>query len=259
VAFSGFLAAESSPTAPTSLSSVKPASSLSLRLSPRHCSPGALLPPPRPRFHLAQTTGYAPQVCPSGRVPPSNSPPRLHQMRCRPARTIQTTDSPGGVIDHSWCESAPSAENDDVCWRIALRLAGNSPTFGGMTARAAASAASSYSTGGGGVVLEHRYGAMMLASLLTEDPVQELGDDALPLNIRFQASPVSAVDDMLLSGLAPDGSIRKAAIAVRRAPSLIPSDDKSVKLIGSFLTAVCENWDEISAGQMAFGSGCGDR
>ncbi len=89
----------------------------------------------------------------------------------------------------------------------------------------------------------------MLAGLLTEDPVQELGDDVLPLNIRFQASPVSAVDEILLSGRAPDGGTRKAAIAVRRAPSLIPSDEKSVRLIGSFLTAVSENWDEITAGR----------
>ena len=67
--------------------------------------------------------------------------------------------------------------------------------------------------------------------------------------MRFQASAVSAVDDLLLSGRTPDGGTRKAAIAVRRAPRLIPSEEKSVKLIGSFLKVVSESWDEITAGR----------
>jgi hypothetical protein len=120
---------------------------------------------------------------------------------------------------------------------------------GRMATEVAGSAASSYSTGGGGVVLEHRYGAILLASLLTGDPVQELGDDAAPLNMRFQASTVSAVDDLLISGRTPDGDTREAAIAVRRAPRLIPSDEKSVKLIGSFLKVVSKSWDEIMTGR----------
>jgi hypothetical protein len=38
-----------------------------------------------------------------------------------------------------------------------------------------------YSTGGGGTVLEHVYGATLLADLLTGDPVPMLGDDAVPM------------------------------------------------------------------------------
>ena len=133
---------------------------------------------------------------------------------------------------------------------VVLFVAGQFRTLGRMTARDAGSAASSsYSTGGGGVLLEHRYGAVLLASLLTQDPVQELGDDTAPLTVRFQASAVSAVDDLLISGRTPDGDTRKAVIAVRRSPRLIPSDEKSIKLIGSFLKVVSESWDEITRGR----------
>src|SRR5262245_43726274 len=87
-------------------------------------------------------------------------------------------------------------------------------------------AASSYASGGGGVVLEHQYGATLLASLLTGDPLPELGDDATPTAIRFQASAVSAVDDLLIKGRTPDGGTRQASVGVRRAPKLIKSEAK---------------------------------
>jgi hypothetical protein len=74
-----------------------------------------------------------------------------------------------------------------------------------------------YSTGGGGVVLEHQYGASLLACLLTGDPTSELGDDATPTAVRFQASAVSAVDDLLVSGRTPDGGVRRVSVGVRRA------------------------------------------
>jgi len=49
-------------------------------------------------------------------------------------------------------------------------------------------------------VPEHQYGATLLARLLTGDPLPELGDDVTPAVVRFQASMVSAVDDLLISG-----------------------------------------------------------
>jgi hypothetical protein len=55
---------------------------------------------------------------------------------------------------------------------------------------------SPYSTGDGGTVLEHRYGAV----LLTRGPIPELGDDVTLVSVRFQAGPVSAVDDLLATG-----------------------------------------------------------
>ena len=46
---------------------------------------------------------------------------------------------------------------------------------------------SSYSTRGGGVVLEHRYGALILSHLLTGDPVPELDDGVLKSRYRFSS------------------------------------------------------------------------
>jgi hypothetical protein len=44
-------------------------------------------------------------------------------------------------------------------------------------------------------MLEHQYGATLLASLPTGDPLPQLGDDVTPTEVRFQPSAVSAVDD----------------------------------------------------------------
>jgi hypothetical protein len=109
--------------------------------------------------------------------------------------------------------------------------------------------ASPYSTGGGGTVLEHRYGAMLLASLLARDPIPELGDDVTLVSVRFQASPVSAVDDLLVSGHDRDGGERRVSIGVRRAPALTASDSKSARLLESYVRMVADHWAEISAGR----------
>src|SRR5260370_9348667 len=69
--------------------------------------------------------------------------------------------------------------------------------------------ASPYATGGGGTVLEHRYGAILLACLLIGGPMTELGDDTTPVVVRFQASSVSSVDDLLVVGRTPDGGERR--------------------------------------------------
>jgi hypothetical protein len=99
-------------------------------------------------------------------------------------------------------------------------------------------------------VLEHQYGATLLAGLLTGDPMPELGDDATPVEVRFQASPVSAVDDLLITGHTPDGGARQVSVGVRRAPRLIRSDEeKSVPLIASYLKVVIGAWEEIRAGR----------
>ena len=61
--------------------------------------------------------------------------------------------------------------------------------------------ATRYSTGGGGVVLEHRYGATLIAALLTGAQLPELGDNATAKEVRFQASAYSPVDDLMVIGL----------------------------------------------------------
>lgn len=118
-----------------------------------------------------------------------------------------------------------------------------------MSAKNIPDPASPYSTGGGGQVLEHLYGAILLTSLLTGDPVPPLGDDVVPQSIRFQASDVSVVDDILLEGVTASGARRTVAIAVRRNPALTTSDEKSVPLIRSFIQAVNERWSEVESGQ----------
>src|SRR5713226_8391846 len=96
--------------------------------------------------------------------------------------------------------------------------------------------AAPYATGGGGIVLEHRYGALLLSSLLTGDPVTELGDDAVPVSVRFQAGAVSPVDDLLVTGRTPDGMQRTVSIGVRRAPMLVASEEASGRLFASYLS-----------------------
>lgn len=93
--------------------------------------------------------------------------------------------------------------------------------------------ASPYATGGGGIVLEHRYGAVLLAHLLTGDSIPMLGDDAAPTNVMFQASAHSPVDDLVVIGRTPDGAERRISIGVRRAPSIVASDAPSVHLLAS--------------------------
>ncbi len=109
--------------------------------------------------------------------------------------------------------------------------------------------AAPYSTGGGGVVLEHRYAATLLASLLAHVPVPELGDDVTPQVVRLQASDFSSVDDLVVSGRAPDGDMRHVSIGLRRSPRLVRSEKESVSLIGSYLRGITGSWEEVRAGR----------
>ena len=106
-----------------------------------------------------------------------------------------------------------------------------------------------YSTGGGGTVLEHRYGAVLLAHLLCSDPVAELGDDVAPVQMTFQASAFSPVDDLVVTGRSADGNERRVSIGVRRDPGLVPSEEASVCLVSSYLQVVSEYWPEVAAGR----------
>ena len=78
--------------------------------------------------------------------------------------------------------------------------------------------AAPYATGGGGTALEHRYGAVLLCNLLTGDPISELGDDTIPISVRFQASAFSPVDDLVIVGRTTDDEERRVSIGVRRSP-----------------------------------------
>ena len=112
-----------------------------------------------------------------------------------------------------------------------------------------ASDASTFATGGGGVRLEHRYAALLLTAVLAGDPVSELGDSALPLLVRLQASDISPVDDLVVEGHTPDGALHRVSIGVRHEPALTAGDRKSPPLIRSFLQVVTRHWDEVRAGR----------
>jgi hypothetical protein len=109
--------------------------------------------------------------------------------------------------------------------------------------------ATRYSTGGGGVVLEHRYGATLIAALLTGAQLSELGDNATAEEVRFQASAYSPVDDLMVIGRTPDAGKRRVSIGVRRAPRLIASDKDSVSLLAAYLNIVTGHWDDVRAGR----------
>jgi hypothetical protein len=112
-----------------------------------------------------------------------------------------------------------------------------------MLDRPGPATSSPYSTGGGGTRLEHRYGAILLAALLTADPIPELGDDVAVSQVRYQ-DPASPVDDFVVS--AADG--RRVSIGVRRAPALTTSDEHSVPLFRSYLRIITENPTEVETG-----------
>jgi hypothetical protein len=98
--------------------------------------------------------------------------------------------------------------------------------------------APTYTTGGGGVVLEHRYGVVLLSTLITGDAVPELGRDATPVSVRFQASAHSPVDDLLVVGRTADGGKRQVSIGVRRAPTFRGSEEASARLLASYVKVV---------------------
>lgn len=108
---------------------------------------------------------------------------------------------------------------------------------------------SPYSSGGGGTVLEHCYGAVLLSHLLLGDPVAELGDDVVPVSVRFQGSAFSPVDDLIVVGATPNGAERRVSIGVRRAPKITESDDATADLLVSYLRVVVEHWEAVRAGQ----------
>ncbi|MBT2493687.1 ATP-binding protein, partial [Streptomyces sp. ISL-96] len=89
----------------------------------------------------------------------------------------------------------------------------------------------------------------MLAAVLTEDPVSELGDDVVPQLVRLQASDISPIDDVVVEGRTVDGHVRRVSIGVRRNPALNTSDTTSVPLVQSFLRVVTDQWDEVAAGR----------
>ena len=91
------------------------------------------------------------------------------------------------------------------------------------------SAPNPYSAGGWGVVLEHVYGATLLAALLLGAPLDLMGDGLAIDEEAFQAWGTSTVDDYVVTGSTEGPAIvqRWVAIAVRRDPTRLRPTEPS--------------------------------
>ena len=111
---------------------------------------------------------------------------------------------------------------------------------------AAKGSASPYATGGGGVVLEHAYGAVLLAALLRQAPVNGLGTEVTPVEVRFQQSASHPVDDVVVVGRCPTGE-RRMFVGVRRNPTIGPSSASFVGLLTDYVRMVVDHRAEFDA------------
>jgi hypothetical protein len=94
-----------------------------------------------------------------------------------------------------------------------------------------------YVTGGGGFSLEHRYGALFMARMLSGTPLTVLGGRP-PTSVAFQQAPVSPVDDLIITADAsPERRMVRAVIACRRRPQLVPSNAQTSDLFVAFVAA----------------------
>ena len=111
---------------------------------------------------------------------------------------------------------------------------------GGIRAEASPGGASPYATGGGGVTFERKVAVRYLTHLLTGDGASEFGDGRRVMSVAFQQAPGHPVDDLVVSAAQPDESQPSLvlALAVRRSPKLVPSDEPTQKLIREFVRAV---------------------
>lgn len=99
---------------------------------------------------------------------------------------------------------------------------------------------SPYATGGGGVTFERKVAVQYLAHLLLGDGASELGDSRSVVSVAFQKAPEHSVDDLVIHAARADEPAPSLvlAIAVRRAPDLVQSNESSAKLICTFVQEV---------------------
>lgn len=94
-----------------------------------------------------------------------------------------------------------------------------------------------YATGGGGVTFERKVAVRYLARLLVGDGSSELCDGQHIVSVAFQQAPEHAVDDLVVTGASTDDVEPSLvlAVAVRRSPRLVSSDESTQKLIRAFV------------------------
>jgi hypothetical protein len=97
-------------------------------------------------------------------------------------------------------------------------------------------------------VLEHAYGAVLLAALLRQTPVDGLGAEVTPVEVRFQQGASHPVDDVVVVGRCPTGE-RRMFVAVRRNPTIGPSSASFVDLLADYVRMVVDHRAEFEAGR----------
>ena len=113
---------------------------------------------------------------------------------------------------------------------------GNDSGVGAAQARGT----SPYATGGGGVTFERKVAVQYLTHLLVGDGACELGVGRRVVSVAFQQAPDQAVDDLVVSAAHPDELEPSLvlAVAVRRSPQFVSSDESTQKLVRAFIDAV---------------------
>lgn len=113
---------------------------------------------------------------------------------------------------------------------------------GGSGAPESPQGMSPYATGGGGVTFERRVAVKYLAHMLAGDGASELVDGRRVVNVAFQQAPAHPADDLVVSAAYSDESQPSLvlAIAVRRSPNLIQSDESTRRLFRGFVRALVD-------------------
>ncbi len=96
---------------------------------------------------------------------------------------------------------------------------------------------SPYATGAGGVTFERKVAVGYLARLLAGGTAIELGHGGRVVGVSFQQAPAFSVDDLVVTaarGDEPKASLT-FALAVRRSPNIVSSDELTQKLIRDFV------------------------
>ena len=99
---------------------------------------------------------------------------------------------------------------------------------------------SPYATGSGGVTFERKVAVQYLAHLLVGGAAAELEDGRSVVSVAFQQAPGHSVDDLVIRA-ARFGESEPSlvlAVAVRRSPNLVSSDDSTKKLIRAFVEEI---------------------
>src|SRR2546429_44056 len=99
---------------------------------------------------------------------------------------------------------------------------------------------SPYATGGGGVTFERKVAVTYLAHLLVGDAAAELGGERRVVSVAFQQAPDHPVDDLVVTAARTDEvePSLEIAIAVRREPDFVKSDEPTQKLVRAFMRGV---------------------